>query len=399
MAEAATHFLRDGFDRTSIDRIAAGAKVSKQAIYELFRDKEDLFDQVVRAEMRVGFSDDLPRGDDIGAMVEAFALNLAEGFSTPRNYGLFRANIVVMRRFPELGAALHAFRRSNSRGLADYLGSMVAAGRIRNPGTSLLDLATRLGGMTTEGTRYFLGHDLPSGKRREAQARLAARLFCRGLDGASQDDIPDAHPRYVPEQTETPGKAQMRLSQDRFEGLCGAAADEFMEHGFEGASLDPIIAATGVGRTTIYRQFGNKQGLFAHVIGREIAALRTEIAPPGGSGLEGRLRQLCRAALDLHLMPKSIGLHHLLVQESTLFPELARSFYDMQVERLRLPFEQVLRSERHDAPSPAVARAFHTLATFGARYIATLAPPDSEERDAVSAQAARIMATGMVIPV
>ena len=45
-------------------------------------------------------------------------------------------------------------------------------------------------------------------------------------------------------------------------------------------------------------------------------------------------------------------------------------------------------------PAPIV-RAAHTLATFGVRYVATLRPVNAAERDAMSAQAATILAHGI----
>lgn len=394
MAEAAHHFLRDGFERTSIDRIAAGARVSKQAIYDLAPDKEALFEQVVRAELDSGFFDDMPVQGDMRETFARFAADLVESFAVPRNYGLFRANIVATRQFPTLASALHDHRRGSSRGLAVCLETLAAEGRIAAISGNPIDLATRLGGMAVEGTRHFLGYPLPARRQRQGQARLAVDLFLHGLRDLQPDAALDGRDIYAP-PPDWDGKAQLRLKPDRFDALCRAAADEFLARGFEGASLDPIIAAAGVGRSTIYRQFGNKQGLFAHVIGQEIAALASPIAAPDGDDLTTRLRHLCRAALDRHLEPRSIALHHLLVQDSAIFPDLARGFYAMQVARLEYAFTDTLTDAGLAPPSPPVIRAAHTLATFGVRYVATLRPVEDDERDAMSAQAAAILAHGI----
>lgn len=395
MAEAAHHFLRDGFERTSIDRIAASAKVSKQAIYDLAPDKEALFEQVVRAELGSGFFDQPPAQGDLRATVDRFAGDLVESFAVPRNYGLFRANIVATRQFPALASALHDHRRGASRGLARYLDALAADGRLPSLPGSALDLATRLGGMAVEGTRYFLGHPLPGRRQRQAQAQLAADLFLHGLRGLRPDAALDDADICAPPPPDWAGKAQLRLKPDRFAALCRAAADEFLAHGFESASLDPIIATAGVGRSTIYRQFGNKQGLFAHVIGCEVVGFAQPIATPDGNELATRLQRLCRTALDRHLEPRSIALHHLLVQDSAIFPDLARGFYAMQVARLNDAFADILADAGIAPPPPPVVRAAHTLATFGARYVATLRPVDEAERDAMSTQAAAILSQGI----
>ena len=81
-----------------MDRIAGSAKVSKQAIYEYFRDKEDLFDRVVRAGLSPVDDDPIVESADLRDTLAAFAGSLFDAFVKPRNYGLFRANIVATRR-------------------------------------------------------------------------------------------------------------------------------------------------------------------------------------------------------------------------------------------------------------------------------------------------------------
>lgn len=395
LTEAAAHFLRDGFERTTTDRIAASARVSKQAIYELFRDKEDLFENVIRAELGKGTDRPLPTSTDVPNTLEAFTNDLFEAFVTPRNYGLFRANLVATRKFPAIAAMLHERRRAASEDLARYLEMLAETGALARPVESPIDLATRLGGTAVEGTRYFLGYDLPGPEQRRAQVRLSVHLFLRGVRGAPDDPLLDPACPYVPPAPQPSSGVQLRLKPQKFAGLCDAAADEFLENGFDGASIDRITAATAIGRSTIYRQFGSKEGMFRHVIFREIESLWKDIAVPQTLDLYGRLVALSRMALDLHLEPRSVALHHLLVQESALFPDLARRLYDLQVDRVARPFTEALRAEGHPPPPPAALRAYHTLATFGVRYIANTRAVCDHERDRVSEEAALIILTGL----
>ncbi|TXG96603.1 MAG: TetR/AcrR family transcriptional regulator [Rhodocyclaceae bacterium] len=400
MREAATHFLQDGFERTSMDRIAASAKVSKQAIYEHFDDKEDLFDRVVRAGLSPGDDGTIIDSDDLRATLASYAESLFNAFVKPRNYGLFRANIVATRKFPQLAADLHDYRRSQSHKLAAYLERQVDEGRISPFEGDPVDLATRLGAMGVEGTRYFLGYPLPRKAPRTAQAWLAAKVFAdgvgtEGISGAGVPDGYDPQPPFVAVLSGPPGKAQMRLPPERFAALCDAAIDEFLAHGFAGASLEPITTAAGIGRATIYRQFGGKAGLFAYVVAREIAAQWRDIAIPDGETPFDRMEALCRQVLDFHLMPRSLSMHYLLVQESDLFPELARTFYDMQVDRAGRPFAGILREAGMPTPGPALLRIFFTLASYGVRYVVSLRPVTTAEREMVSRQAASIILRGM----
>lgn len=65
--------------------------------------------------------------------------------------------------------------------------------------------------------------------------------------------------------------------------IMGCAADAFVAHGFDGANLEDIAIAAGVGKATIYRLFADKADLFAAVIldaVREMAApLRSTLRP------------------------------------------------------------------------------------------------------------------------
>ncbi|WP_380872475.1 hypothetical protein ACFB49_34090 [Sphingomonas sp. DBB INV C78] len=396
MAEAAVHFLRDGFERTSLDRIAATAKVSKQAIYEYFRGKGDLFEQVVRAELLENFSDGLPLQGDVQATLEQFAILLVESFATPRNYGLFRASIMATRAFPELAAALHDYRRSASRGLSTYLNDLATDGRLQPIEGDPLDLATRLGAMAVEGSRHFLGYPLPTRAQRQAQARLAVEIYLHGWRKADGSQLPDDAP-LPSAPPAAAGGVQLRLKPERFAALCTAAADEFLAYGFESASLDRIIATTGVSRSTIYRQFGNKHGLFRHVMECEIHRIAQQPLPmPVAPNLEQRIAILTRTALDRHLEPRSIALHHLLVEEAEAFPEVARAFYATQVRSVADPFVAILATEGVDRPTPAVLRCVHTLVTSGVRYIAAPRPVHSNEREVVSRQAAIIICRGLI---
>lgn len=57
-----------------------------------------------------------------------------------------------------------------------------------------------------------------------------------------------------------------KLDADKREVILGAAADEFAAHGFEGASINRIIAAAGISKGAIYYYFEDKTDLFVTVL-------------------------------------------------------------------------------------------------------------------------------------
>jgi TetR/AcrR family transcriptional regulator, mexJK operon transcriptional repressor len=103
-------FLRDGYERTSVDAIAAEAGVSKRTIYNRYGDKESLFLSVLRdtySTMMVTFREivDKHLGDvtDIQQDLTAFALEVARSMTTaPDRIALVRLIMSEAPYFPSL---------------------------------------------------------------------------------------------------------------------------------------------------------------------------------------------------------------------------------------------------------------------------------------------------------
>jgi len=53
-----------------------------------------------------------------------------------------------------------------------------------------------------------------------------------------------------------------------------AARDEFWFYGYAGTSIDDVVAATGLGKGSLYGAFGDKHALFLRVFLRLIASRR-----------------------------------------------------------------------------------------------------------------------------
>ncbi|UVL62914.1 TetR/AcrR family transcriptional regulator [Pseudomonas sp. B21-032] len=137
---------------------------------------------------------------------------------------------------------------------------------------------------------------------------------------------------------EKPRKASPRLTArglQRRHALIEAATRTFIEHGFEGATLDMIIDLAGGSRGTLYSSFGGKEGLFAAVIERMIEEIF--VAPDPGSAahdsLERVLEHYGRRFLHGLLAPRSIGLYRLIVAEAPRFPQIGEHFYTLGPER------------------------------------------------------------------
>ncbi len=101
-------FARDGFERTSVDAIAAEAGVSKRTVYSHYGDKENLFLQVLRETYgtlrdRVGDIVDRNLGDvdDLEAALTACAREIVRNITqVPERAALVRLIISEAPHFP-----------------------------------------------------------------------------------------------------------------------------------------------------------------------------------------------------------------------------------------------------------------------------------------------------------
>ena len=77
-----------------------------------------------------------------------------------------------------------------------------------------------------------------------------------------------------------------------------SATAVFAERGFAGASVDDLVRATGVNRTSLYGVFGSKDGLFQRCLTEALAALSAAAAPGDSADAAGAGRE----ELDLILV-------------------------------------------------------------------------------------------------
>lgn len=99
-------FLRDGYAGTSMDRVSAEARVSKQTIYSHFQDKEGLFKALIERVTIASFqgifcAEDL-HGEPAILLREIAEIYLTKVAANPDYLALFRLIITESQRFPEL---------------------------------------------------------------------------------------------------------------------------------------------------------------------------------------------------------------------------------------------------------------------------------------------------------
>ena len=121
--------------------------------------------------------------------------------------------------------------------------------------------------------------------------------------------------------------------------LLDAALEEFVECGYEGASLNRILRTSGVSKGQLYHHFDGKRGLYLGVVDELIARKRTHfeahLVPPGAN-LFATLAAQLRAGLDF-------------AKEHPEFERFGRSFL---AERGRPIFTEVLKTRGLGSSAP-----------------------------------------------
>jgi AcrR family transcriptional regulator len=133
---AMEEFISRGFAATRLDDIAKRAGVAKGTIYLHFKDKESMFEELIRTAIvpLVGrMQGPPPAGASVRDLIEAFALNFIHEIVNSRRGDIVRLIVAEGPRFPDI--ADFYYREVVSKGLAGMrmmieLG--IARGEIKN---------------------------------------------------------------------------------------------------------------------------------------------------------------------------------------------------------------------------------------------------------------------------
>jgi len=117
-----------------------------------------------------------------------------------------------------------------------------------------------------------------------------------------------------------------------------AARTIFLRKGYGRASMDEIAALAEVSKQTVYKQFADKQQLFATIITTDIDATErltgSMVENLGVSqDLESDLRRFARRHIVEVTQPDTVRLRRMIIAEAERFPELATAWYAQGPER------------------------------------------------------------------
>jgi TetR/AcrR family transcriptional regulator, mexJK operon transcriptional repressor len=137
VAAARGLFMREAYERVSMDAIAAEARVSKVTIYSHFTDKEALFVAAISTGCEAIFADVAVRvgqGSPLREALAAFGVAFVEMITHPEVEALHAVMMAQGARSPALPQRFYeTVVEGSTRRLADALAKEAAAGKIALP--------------------------------------------------------------------------------------------------------------------------------------------------------------------------------------------------------------------------------------------------------------------------
>jgi len=149
------------------------------------------------------------------------------------------------------------------------------------------------------------------------------------------------HGRKTPEtQTNVAGKKRRSAMVD-------AAYTLFIEKGYASVSVDEIIRASGGSKSSLYKFFGNKEGILKAVIESLAEEFLREIHLefPSAKTPREALNRVGMVFADLALSDKAINQHRHAVSHSRAFPDLAKLWYESGPKKTMDGFADFLEKE------------------------------------------------------
>ena len=204
-------------------------------------------------------------------------------------------------------------------------------------------------------------------------------------------------------------KQRMKRTQ-----ILAAATNIFIENGFDGTNVDAIVDAIGGSKSTVYRFFGNKEGLFqsvgAYISERSNAILDAAVSelnkePVSTNALEEDLTRFASRYLKSLLAANSYAPIRSVVRSSGVAPDVSEAFFDNGPVRAARLLAEHFQSWTHkgllaiDHPQITAEQFLGMLrsnAVLKIYFVSNPTPPSDEEIDSMGANAVKLFLYGVV---
>ena len=129
-------------------------------------------------------------------------------------------------------------------------------------------------------------------------------------------------------------KGSPSRGEARKAAIAQVALEVFLERGFGEVTVDQIAQQAGASKQTIYKFFGDRDGLITHTLGLELEAVIAPMraAAAGDRDPVERLREFGAAYQKVIFSSRCLRIYRYVVGEINERPELGTAFTDMVTE-------------------------------------------------------------------
>lgn len=186
------------------------------------------------------------------------------------------------------------------------------------------------------------------------------------------------------------GRPTREQAEQRHNELLDAALDDFLEKGFEQATIEGIALKVGMTKRTVYARYPDKVALFRAAVNLAIERYRISperIAATDCGDLERTLRNIAMLRIDLVASPQGLKLQRIIHTESYRFPEIFTDSYELgalpTIEFLAEILARETQAGNLAVADPLMAaNAFMSLVTTGpVRFLVSGIPLSRAETD------------------
>ncbi|MBY6186687.1 TetR/AcrR family transcriptional regulator [Marinobacter hydrocarbonoclasticus] len=137
-------------------------------------------------------------------------------------------------------------------------------------------------------------------------------------------------------------------TQAKQQKILEIATEHFLSQGYKETSLDQIVAQSGGSKQTLYRYFGNKEGLFEAVLKSHTLRVveQFEFDPTNSTSIEEQLVEFGHKYLNQICTQPMVGLLRIIASDFSQHPKMATTFWQGCPQYSHRRLSEFLGSER-----------------------------------------------------
>lgn len=166
-----------------------------------------------------------------------------------------------------------------------------------------------------------------------------------------------------------PKQTFLNLPEEKRSVIVKAAIDEFAEYGFESASINRMVANSGISKGSFYQYFEDKRDVFMHlltVIEQEKMVHFKDIHPPGNNlDTFQYFRWMIKSGMEFNSAYPRItqAISRVLLVEGLYYGKLFGDYHQKNLDALRMMIKQAIQRSKVD-PSIDVDLAVMVMDTW-----------------------------------